>query len=561
MPPGEALTALDRQIQHARDRCDRAALTVALVWKGLVLGSMGHAQAQAVLRAARGLARRHGEPALRGRVLLAQAQFDADRGFHASALAACREAGELASSERSPARLRQALFTSGASLCHLGEHDLALEAFHEARMLLRSEPQSLAAHEHDVAAGRYAAAMAQAWLMRGGLLLEAGGDAAAADAFRRSRELGEEACTLLLGASPRYAQAALFGLVRVLLERNEADGAREWVSRVRHGSAATVVAGSLPAAQATLIDAMIALRAGDPDLSRMLERLEQVEQIGHPRVVQGDLRLSLLRCQFEALEACGRFRDAMLRQQAWWQTKARLRARVVKEHGEWAAQERAALRAEADDFIGRALREPLLSARRALAGLAGANPELMDHARRADHSIGRAVDIADQYLGVVRAEHLRHEELQLVDMSALVDDVCDQVAWPDGAVRLERVVVRGALVKGDRLLLMRALGNLISNAFKHAPAGSAVRVLLELHGTRVVLSVADSGPGMSLDVRARIFQRFATGAVRKGNGLGLAMVARAARVHEARISVDSEPHRGTRVALSLALAAQELHGE
>jgi signal transduction histidine kinase len=57
----------------------------------------------------------------------------------------------------------------------------------------------------------------------------------------------------------------------------------------------------------------------------------------------------------------------------------------------------------------------------------------------------------------------------------------------------------------------------------------------------------------------RLFQRFATGAVRKGNGLGLALVARAARVHRARITVDSEPGRGTAVTLIIARRDDGLH--
>jgi signal transduction histidine kinase len=118
-------------------------------------------------------------------------------------------------------------------------------------------------------------------------------------------------------------------------------------------------------------------------------------------------------------------------------------------------------------------------------------------------------------------------------------------------VRLERRVRLQVRVRGDRVLLMRALGNLLSNAFKHAPPGSAVRVRLQSRRDGVWLSVSDQGPGMPLDMRVRLFQRFATGSVRKGNGLGLAMVARAARVHQARIEVDSEVGRGTTVALVL----------
>ena len=554
-PPEPVLAELERLEAGARAQGDRPALVRALILRGDVSGSIGGADADAALQQARAEAVRLGEPDLLCQAMLAQARLDGDRSHHARALGACRSATELARAQRLPALLRQALFTGGTSLCHLGEHDLALEAFEEARMLLRANPSSLSASDHQVALGRYAAAQAQAWLMRGGLLLEASGPEAAAEALQRARILGEQACTALLGASPRFSHAALFGLVRVLLEAGESDQARAWVARVIERCPAPAPAGSLALAQRLLSEAMIDLREGRSDASEVLARLRGVEQVQHPRVVGGDLRLSLLRCQFEAHEAAGQFREALACQREWSKIKARMRARLAKEHGQWTAETLAGLRAEADDFVSLALRAPLLEARASLAQLLGQSTGEEPGIRRADHSVSRAIDIADQYLGVVRAEYLRREDLNAIDLSELVDDVCDQMAPPPGnPVRLERQVDRAIIVRGDRVLLMRALGNLISNAFKHAPAHSAVHVGLERQGGGVRLSVKDEGPGMPLEIRARIFQRFATGAVRKGNGLGLAMVARAARVHEAQIVVESEPNQGTCVVIALGLA-------
>ena len=83
-----------------------------------------------------------------------------------------------------------------------------------------------------------------------------------------------------------------------------------------------------------------------------------------------------------------------------------------------------------------------------------------------------------------------------------------------------------------------------------APTSPPVATLIGGCGAGLGL-VLLTGPGLPLDMRVRLFQRFATGAVRKGNGLGLAMVARVARVHEARIQVDSEMGHGTAVTLLL----------
>lgn len=215
-----------------------------------------------------------------------------------------------------------------------------------------------------------------------------------------------------------------------------------------------------------------------------------------------------------------------------------------------------AWRTEAQAVIRTVVRAPLQQASQELQALAGdargTAPAGRTGLQRASHSVQRAVDIADQYLGVIRAEHLRPEDLSVLDLAALVDDVCEQMAPPPGTpVRLERELHRPTFVRGDTALLMRALGNLMSNAFKHAPAGTAVTVTLAPVEGGALLSVADRGPGLALDMRARLFQRFSTSAVRKGNGLGLAMVARAARVHGARIEVDSEPGCGTTVRLLL----------
>lgn len=528
--------------------CFRIAL--ALTSLGAARGALGHPAAHSTLEQAEAKAIAAGDTTLIYQCVLARARHDADCGRHARALAACRRLESQAREEANSAMVRQTLFVAGTSLCHLGEHDLALEAFEEARMLLRAHPDSLAQSDHRVANGRYAAAQAQAWLMRGGLLLEATGPEAAADALQRALELSEQACQDLLGTPPRFSHVALFGLVRSLLEADRADEARDWIQQIESHDPVPPARGTLAFAFKRLSQSMIELRSEPSRWTDMLGWLDDVEEIRHPRVTGGDLRLSLLRCKFEAFEALGRYREALDCQREWSRTKAQLRARLAREHGQWAAEAMAELRAEANSFVEQALRAPLRDARTSLAHLQEALSTKVEEAERADHSVRRAIEIANQYLSVVRAEHLRPEDLEDVDLTALVDDVCDQMAPHESlGIQLMRHVDRPVVVRGDRVLLMRALGNLLSNALKHSPQGGTVSVVLRRQGHGVKLSVEDQGPGMSLEMRARIFQRFATGSVRRGNGLGLAMVARAARVHDARITVDSEPGSGTRVAI------------
>jgi signal transduction histidine kinase len=547
-PSDRVLPEFDAETAEA-ERCgNQSALAQALIGLGAARGALGHQGAEDTLERAEVEATRAGDLTLLFQCLLARARHDVDRGRHAGALATCRRLEGLARAQSDFAMVRQVLFVAGTSLCHLGEHDLALESFEEARMLLRAHPTTLAEQDHRVANGRYAAARAQAWLMRGGLLLEANGPDTAAYALQQARKLGEQALEMLLGTAPRFSHAALFGLVRVLLEMNLENEARAWIDRLETQDPIPAAMGTLALAQKRLSQAMIELRAPNGESRQVLSWLAEVASCHHPRVTNGDLRLSLLRCEFEAYEADGEYRMALERQREWARTKSLLRTNLAKEHGAWMADALATLRAEAHEFVSRALRSPLLEAKASLSQLQGGES-------RVHQCVSRAIDIADQYLGVVRAEHLRSEDMVVLNLSELVDEVCDEMAPPTNSpVRLERRIDRPVFVRGDSVLLMRALGNLISNALKHAPESSVVRITLESGaGNTATLSVKDCGPGMSLEMRARVFQRFATGAVRKGNGLGLAMVARVARVHGARIVVESKPGEGTCVAIQLGL--------
>jgi signal transduction histidine kinase len=551
--PQRALVHLNEALGDALARGDAAAAVHARVWQGRMQDELGLPDAAQTLDTAALEAQRLNDPVLVTYVAITLACVEADHARHARALAACRQASAQARALRVGALIRQALHTSATSLCHVGEHDQAVETFEEARASLLADPAG-PLPDAQVALARYAAGQAQAWLMRGGLLLEASGPEAAGPALQQARALGEQACGGLAGASARHSHPALFTLIRVLLELNEGDRAREWLARVQAECPAPAAPGSLALAQLVLSESMIALRLGTNDIAAVLSRLQWVEDVRHPRVTGGDLRLSLLRCLFEACEHAGHYRQALAYQQQWSLTKARVRTQLAHEHRHWSRDTLAALRAEADAFVTHELRAPLAVAVGSLQSLPaqGHSGATVASLRRAEHSVRRAMDIADQYLNVIRAEQLRREDLGPIDLTELVDDVCEQMAAPAGdPVQLERELEAGVHIQGDRILLMRALANLMSNAFKHAPPGSSVRVTMQRVEAGVRLCVADRGPGLPLDMRVRLFQRFATGAVRKGNGLGLAMVARVARVHDARIEVDSAPGQGTTVAITL----------
>jgi signal transduction histidine kinase len=132
----------------------------------------------------------------------------------------------------------------------------------------------------------------------------------------------------------------------------------------------------------------------------------------------------------------------------------------------------------------------------------------------------------------------------------LADDVCERLTPPIAAgLELRRNIHAGAEVLGDRNLLERALSNLIANALQHSKSRAVVEVQVRVDGERAVLAVLDDGPGLPPHIRARLFQRYATGRADAGNGLGLALVARVARLHDARLTV-SAPDTAHRIEMT-----------
>jgi len=118
-----------------------------------------------------------------------------------------------------------------------------------------------------------------------------------------------------------------------------------------------------------------------------------------------------------------------------------------------------------------------------------------------------------------------------------------------------------APVKGNRELVSQALANLVDNAIKYAaprdpPADAApaeIVVRAEVDGDRVLLSVADRGPGIAEADRARVVERFVRleqSRSQPGSGLGLSLVAAVARLHGGELTLDDN-HPGLKTIIAL----------
>jgi len=142
--------------------------------------------------------------------------------------------------------------------------------------------------------------------------------------------------------------------------------------------------------------------------------------------------------------------------------------------------------------------------------------------------------------------------LETVELSALLLEVAGELPAEDG--RLEVDCPEDILVHTHRDLIEQVVFNLAANATKYS-GGSAVRLSARLLDETVAIDVSDTGPGIPLEERTRIFDRFYRGRVRdaSGFGLGLAIVRQAVGVLGGTLTISSEEGKGTTVRVLLPM--------
>jgi signal transduction histidine kinase len=127
--------------------------------------------------------------------------------------------------------------------------------------------------------------------------------------------------------------------------------------------------------------------------------------------------------------------------------------------------------------------------------------------------------------------------------------------------RMEVDVPDGLAVDADADAFNHVLVNLLTNAVKFSPAGSAVVIRARCAGDEVVVSVTDEGEGIARDEQERIFDRFyqsRNGDHPRGTGIGLTIAQRFAAQHGGRIWVDSEPGCGATFSFTMPAAKRAL---
>lgn len=176
------------------------------------------------------------------------------------------------------------------------------------------------------------------------------------------------------------------------------------------------------------------------------------------------------------------------------------------------------------------------------------DPEVAAPLRR---DLAGMTHLVEQLLRVARVEALNVAPTDHADLAEIARDVAAYLA--PMAIRAGRTVEVEApeapvMVHGQPDALFHAVRNLVDNALRHTPAGSAV--VLGVGDAPPMLTVRDHGPGVPAERRADIFKRFWRSDRRTaGAGLGLAIVQRTMHAHGGAVLVEDAPGGGAQFRL------------
>ena len=212
------------------------------------------------------------------------------------------------------------------------------------------------------------------------------------------------------------------------------------------------------------------------------------------------------------------------------------------------------------DNVSHDLRTPLTHLRGA-AEMALAGPPDLDRYREA---LADCVEEADRVLVMLNtlmdiseaesgAMQLRSEPVRLAEVVGRAVDLYRDLAEAKGValevgLKPDTTPVEDVVVMGDRTRLEQVAANLIDNAVKYTPSGGRVDVTVGLEDGQAVLSVRDTGVGISPDELPRIWDRLFRGdssRTERGLGLGLSFVRAIVEAHGGTVEVQSEPGSGS----------------
>jgi two-component system, NtrC family, sensor histidine kinase GlrK len=164
-------------------------------------------------------------------------------------------------------------------------------------------------------------------------------------------------------------------------------------------------------------------------------------------------------------------------------------------------------------------------------------------------------DLLNFHLAEVRHAAL---DLQPLHLERVLEDVLidHKLAMMAKEIEVRLVVTAPVALRGDREKLRIAIDNLLSNAVKYSPRRGIISVSLTPEAEHVVLDIRDTGPGIAVEDKSRIFEAFYQGTAAyeghvKGSGLGLAIAREYVAAHHGQLEIVDDVSQGAHFRLTL----------
>jgi len=220
-----------------------------------------------------------------------------------------------------------------------------------------------------------------------------------------------------------------------------------------------------------------------------------------------------------------------------------------------ASRESEKLRSAILDSVTHEFRTPLTSIKAAVTTMlsnsdleASNRQELLtvinEETDRLDHLVGEAAEMAQLDAGAVELHLQAHDIREAID---------EAIASTKGALAKHPLEVQAPdslpKVRMDLRRITEVLAQLLDNAAKYSPAGTAITISAELQGRKLITSVADQGPGIDSFEQGTVFEKFYRGRGQRstiqGTGMGLAIAKALIEAHGGTIGVVSQLDHGS----------------
>ena len=178
--------------------------------------------------------------------------------------------------------------------------------------------------------------------------------------------------------------------------------------------------------------------------------------------------------------------------------------------------------------------------------------------RRIEEESARMATLVEDLLLLARLDQTREIDRSPVDLAVLCADACTDAVAADPARDVSLVAPDPVVVMGAEAHLRQAIGNLVTNAVRHTPAGSPIEVSAVIEDGSGIVRVRDHGNGLDEETLAHAFDRFwqaDEARVGRGTGLGLAIVEAIAVEHGGRAEAANAADGGAVFTITLPSAA------